>query len=58
LFALGATLYVMVTGEPPYGRHAAMAEIFFKKVGNEFTSARRLVPELSRQTDRAIWPRY
>jgi serine/threonine protein kinase len=55
IFALAATLYTMVTGEPPYGRKCSMVESYFKKTTNDFVSARRLVSELSRHTDRAIY---
>jgi serine/threonine protein kinase len=55
IFALGATLYTMVTGEPPYGRDCTMVDSYFKKNTNDFVSPRRLMSGLSRQTDRAIY---
>jgi serine/threonine protein kinase len=54
LFALGATLYSMVTGEPPYGRKTSMADIYLKKRTQNFPPPRQLVPELSSRTDQAI----
>jgi eukaryotic-like serine/threonine-protein kinase len=54
VFALGATFYTMVTGEPPYGRHSAMADIYFKKVTNDFVPPCQLVPELSPQAEQVI----
>jgi eukaryotic-like serine/threonine-protein kinase len=54
IFALGATLYKMVTGEPPYGGDSTMVEVYMRKKTNDFLSPRRQVSGLSRQTDRAI----
>jgi hypothetical protein len=44
----------MITGEVPYGRDVAMAEIFFKKVSNDYVPIRKLVPRISERTEQAI----
>ena len=54
IFAIGATLYAMISGEVPYGRQVGMADIFFKKVNNEFVPIRTLVPRISDRTEQAI----
>lgn len=54
IFAIGATLYAMISGEVPYGRHVGMADIFFKKVNNDFVPIRTLVPRISDRTEQAI----
>jgi serine/threonine protein kinase len=53
IYALGATLYMMVTGEWPFAG-ANLLHMLKKKANNEITPARQLVPGLSEQTDRAI----
>lgn len=54
IFALGATLYTMLTGQPPYGRDTSIGDIFLKKLTNDFPSPRQLAPQLSSRTDNAV----
>jgi serine/threonine protein kinase len=53
VYSLGATLYMMVTGKVPY-ESRQLSSILKKKLENYLTPARRLVPGLSSQTERAI----
>ncbi len=54
IYSLGATLYQMVTGELPFGRSNGPLEAWMKKVQNDLTPPRKLVPELSERIDWAI----
>lgn len=54
IFSLGATLYMMVTGESPYGQDYAPMNILENKRHNRITSPRLVVPELSEHLDWAI----
>jgi eukaryotic-like serine/threonine-protein kinase len=54
IYSLGATLYQMVTGELPFGRSNGPLEAWMKKVQNDLTPPRKLVPELSERLDWAI----
>jgi serine/threonine protein kinase len=56
VYALAATLYVAVTGEMPFTSRSARAlvTIFKKKVANDLTPPRVLVPELSERVESAI----
>jgi serine/threonine protein kinase len=56
LYSLAATLYMMVTGELPFRTRStrALTTIYKKKLNNEISSPRQLVPDLSERIDRAI----
>jgi serine/threonine protein kinase len=53
IYALGATLYMMVTGELPF-KSSGPLDAWMKKMHNELTSPRKLVPSLSERLDWAI----
>ena len=53
IYSLGATLYMMVTGQLPFGNCSAL-DCFMKKMRNELTPPRELVPDLSERVDWAI----
>ncbi len=53
IYSLGATLYMMVTGVMPFNGSSPL-DCFMKKLRNELTPPRELVPELSEQVDSAI----
>ena len=44
IYALGATLYMMVTGELPF-QSSGPLDAWMKKIHNELTPPRKLVPE-------------
>ena len=53
IYALGATLYQMVTGELPF-RSSGPLDAWMKKMHNDLTPPRTLVPTLSERIDWAI----
>lgn len=53
IYSLGATLYMMVTGEAPY-KASSPLDSYMKKIENDLAPARQLVPTLSERTDWAI----
>jgi serine/threonine protein kinase len=53
IYSLGATLYMMVTGEMPF-KSSGPLDAYMKKIENRITPARELVPELSDRVDWAI----
>jgi len=54
IYSLGATLYMMVTGEVPFGHKVGPLDCWMKKIRNEFTAPRDLNPKLLERTDWAI----
>jgi serine/threonine protein kinase len=53
VYSLGATLYMMVTGQTPFGNCTAL-DCYLKKMRNEMQAPRELVPTLSERVDWAI----
>src|SRR5207248_1264532 len=53
IYSLGATLYQMVTGQLPF-RSTGPLDAWMKKINNELTPPRKLVPTLSERIDWAI----
>jgi serine/threonine protein kinase len=53
IYSLAASLYMLLTGELPF-KALGPLEAWMKKINNELTPARALVPTLSERTDWAI----
>ncbi|QVL31069.1 serine/threonine protein kinase [Telmatocola sphagniphila] len=53
IYSIGATLYMMVTGEVPFGKVGPL-DCWMKKIRNDFTPPRELKPDLSDRVDWAI----
>jgi serine/threonine protein kinase len=54
VYSVGATLYMMVTGELPFGKTSGPLDAWMKKVNNDLIPPRQLAPELSERVDWAI----
>ncbi len=54
IYSVGATLYMMVTGELPFGKSSGPLDAWMKKIHNDITAPRLIVPELSERCDWAI----
>jgi serine/threonine protein kinase len=53
IYSLAATLYMMVTGELPF-KSCGPLDAWMKKVNNDLTPPRQLIPDLSERIDWAI----
>jgi serine/threonine protein kinase len=53
VYSLGATLYMLVTGQVPFARTTPL-DCWLKKTKNDFPEARQFVPRLSERTNWAI----
>jgi eukaryotic-like serine/threonine-protein kinase len=53
VYSVGATMYMMVTGEMPFDGSGPL-DCWMKKIRNEFPPPREIVPELSERTNSTI----
>jgi serine/threonine protein kinase len=54
VYSIGATMYMMVTGDLPFGKSSGPLDAWMKKINNDLVAPRALVPGLSERTDWAI----
>src|SRR5438128_12050882 len=50
VYSIGATMYMMVTGELPFGKSSGPLDAWMKKINNDLQAPRALVPGLSERT--------
>ncbi len=54
IYSIGATLYMMVTGELPFGKTSGPLDAWMKKINNDLIPPTKMAPELTERTDWAI----